>query len=306
MENNNDKEARDQRLVDLATDTLNVLKEVNMDRKWKEMERRVDAARRQYWWRQAQRVAAMLTIPLLLAVVAQYYIYNNKVEPTRWLEASTNPGMTTTVTLPDGTRVHLNSESSLSYPTHFADKQRMVSLSGEGYFEVSKNADQPFIVSTPRQLRVEVTGTHFNVEAYPEDEKVITTLIEGGVSVYCPDYNPNKKIKLSPRQKLVYAETDKSMKLFTTTGEAETAWKDGKIIFRNTPLNEALRMLEKRFNVEFIVKNPRLLTNDGFTGTFTHQRLERILEYFKISSRIKWRYVESPDIKDERSKIEIY
>ena len=81
--------------------------------------------------------------------------------------------------------------------------------------------------------------------------------------------------------------------------------ENGKIIFNNTPLDVALRMLEKRFNVTFKLKNARLKTN-AFTGTFTEQRLERILEYFKISSKIQWRYLESPDIRDERSIIEVY
>ena len=93
--------------------------------------------------------------------------------------------------------------------------------------------------------------------------------------------------------------------LYATSGESETAWKEGKIIFRNTPLEEGLRMLEKRYNVEFIIKNDRL-KGDSFTGTFTNQRLERILEYFQLSSQIRWRYLDSPNIKDEKSKIEIY
>ena len=70
-------------------------------------------------------------------------------------------------------------------------------------------------------------------------------------------------------------------------------------------LEEGLRMLEKRYNVEFIIKNNRL-KGDSFTGTFTNQRLERILEYFRLSSQIRWRYLDSPDMKDEKSKIEIY
>ena len=70
-------------------------------------------------------------------------------------------------------------------------------------------------------------------------------------------------------------------------------------------MEEGLRMLEKRYNVEFIIKNDRL-KGDSFTGTFTNQRLERILEYFRLSSQIRWRYLDSPDMKDEKSKIEIY
>lgn len=149
-------------------------------------------------------------------------------------------------------------------------------------------------------------GTHFNVEAYEDEPDVSTTLVEGHVCFHFNDRDYRvKKVVMKPGQKLVYSSTSGDVRLYATSGLSETAWKDGKIIFSNTPLEVALRMLEKRFNVTFIIKNTRLKTN-AFTGTFTEQRLERILEYFKISSKIQWRYLESPDIQDERSKIEIY
>ena len=93
--------------------------------------------------------------------------------------------------------------------------------------------------------------------------------------------------------------------LYTTSGETETSWKDGKIIFNNTSMDEVLRMLSKRFNVEFVISNKNL-KDYAFTGTFTQQRLERILEYFEISSQIKWRHLESDKIDEKRQKIEIY
>lgn len=85
----------------------------------------------------------------------------------------------------------------------------------------------------------------------------------------------------------------------------ETAWKDGKIIFYDTPMDEILRILGKRYNVEFMVSNQRI-KEYSFTGTFSTQRLERILEFFKISSRINWRYVDSENISDRKQKIELY
>ncbi|MDR0892527.1 MAG: DUF4974 domain-containing protein, partial [Mediterranea sp.] len=94
-------------------------------------------------------------------------------------------------------------------------------------------------------------------------------------------------------------------KLYLTSGETEMAWTSGKVIFRNTPLKEALRLLARRYNVEFVIKN-RKLENYSFTGTFTHQRLERILEFFRASSRIYWRYVDSDKEDDEKTVIEIY
>lgn len=305
MNNTNEKEVREQRIINLATDTLSILKQVDMDKKWGQMEHRIDAARHRQRWMRAQRIAAILAIPLLLTVLVQYIIYNKKEKETIWFEARTNPGMTTSITLPDGTLVYLNSESSLKYPAHFNGKKRAVSLSGEGYFEVSKNAKQPFMVSTPQQLQIEVTGTHFNIEAYAQDMKVKTTLTEGSVNVYYPTNNSVKKIKLAPQQKLVYTLPDKEIELLTTSGESEIAWKDNLIIFNSTPLNEALRMLEKRFNVEFIIKNEQLLT-DIYSGTFSNQQLEQILQYFTISSQIRWKHVKNPDVKSKRSYIEIY
>ena len=94
-------------------------------------------------------------------------------------------------------------------------------------------------------------------------------------------------------------------RISVTNGQAEAAWKDGKIIFDATPLPEALRMLEKRFHVRLNLRNPRLW-KEAFTGTFTTQRLERILEVFELSSGIRWRYVSNPNKAEEKTTIEIY
>lgn len=94
-------------------------------------------------------------------------------------------------------------------------------------------------------------------------------------------------------------------RISVTNGQAEAAWKDGKIIFDATPLPEALRMLEKRFHVRLILRNARL-KDEAFTGTFTTQRLERILDVFELSSGIHWRYIDNPDKSEEKTTIEIY
>ena len=106
-------------------------------------------------------------------------------------------------------------------------------------------------------------------------------------------------------QKLMYNTTSSQVKLIQTNGETETAWKDGRIVFQATPLPEALQMLEKRFNVSFVLSNDRL-REEAFNGAFTNQRLERILEIFRISSNIKWRYLDPQDTTNERTRIEVY
>ncbi len=221
------------------------------------------------------------------------------------IEVKTNPGMTTTVDLPDGTKVYLNSESSLTYPSFFSKDKRDVKLTGEAFFEVQKDPEHRFIVSGPHHTQIEVLGTSFNVEAFERDSFISTTLVEGKVRFAYQKNQQPATVDMKPGQKLMYDTTSSQVKLIQTSGETETAWKDGKIIFQATPLPEALRMLEKRFNVTFVLSNNRL-RGEAFNGSFTNQRLERILEIFKISSNIKWRYLDTGDTTNERTRIEIY
>lgn len=288
----------------LATDTLHVMKKVDPEKALSRVKSRMTGKKKTMWWEWAQRAAAVLFIPLLVTLMVQHW-GNDEQELAQMMEIKTNPGMTTSLTLPDGTLVFLNSESTLSYPSRFDGDTRNVNLQGEAYFEVAKNPEKKFIVSTPHRSQIEVLGTHFNVEAYEKENRVSATLVEGKIGFIYKCDNASKKVLMAPGQKLVYDSKDSKVQLYATSGESEIAWKEGKIIFRNTPLEEGLRMLEKRYNVEFIIKNNRL-KGDSFTGAFTNQRLERILEYFQLSSQIRWRYLDSPDITDEKSKIEIY
>lgn len=148
-------------------------------------------------------------------------------------------------------------------------------------------------------------GTSFNVEAFEKDDFVSTTLIEGKVRFNYMKNRQSTAILMKPGQKLTYDSSSSRIQLTETNGESEIAWKDGKVVFHATPLPEALRMLEKRFNVTFVLSNDRL-RSEAFTGSFSHQRLERILEIFKISSNIKWRYLDTQDTINEKTRIEIY
>ena len=251
-----------------------------------------------------QRVAAILFIPLLITFGIQN-LKPRPIEIARMNEVKTKPGKTTTDHLPDGSVVHLNSESKLSYPSFFDKDKRRVTLQGEAFFEVQKDPEHGFVISTPHETKIEVLGTSFNVEAFEEDDFVSTTLIEGKVRF---NYMKNRRViavPMKPGQKLTYDSSSSRIQLTETNGESEIAWKDGKIVFQATLLPEALRMLEKRFNVAFVLSND-YLRSEAFTGSFSHQRLERILEIFKISSNIKWRYLDTQDTMNEKTRIEIY
>ena len=293
------KMTRDIFLLYLASDTLDMARRVDSEKAFHRVKARMRSRRLKIVWLQCQRIAAILFIPLLIAYLIELFAPSD--DSMRMLEVRTNPGMTTRLILPDGTKVCLNSESSLVYPERFEGHSRQVSLQGEAFFEVNKNPDKRFVVQTPHNAQIEVLGTSFNVETFACDSFISTTLINGKVNFI----TDTRSFNLHPGEKLIYNVKNRQADVYQTTGELETSWKEGKIIFRNTPFDEALRILEKRYHVEFVIANTKY-EKDAFTGSFTGQRLERILEIFKISSGINWRYLSSEDKMGEKSKIEIY
>ena len=232
------------------------------------------------WWGWTQRIAAILSVPLLIGVLALYPGRRQPVVTAQMVEIKTNAGMTTSVLLPDSTVVHLNSESSLRYPTFFAGDVRQVELNGEAYFDVTHHPRKRFIVSTPHHSQVEVYGTSFNVEAYGNETPISTTLIKGSVGfIYKNNKGKFQKSMLSPRQKLVYSPQTGDIKCYVTSGESEISWKDGKLIFNDTPLNEVLhmawqavqcgiRIIQQRTKRLFVHRNIHPSASGAYYGIF--------------------------------------
>jgi ferric-dicitrate binding protein FerR (iron transport regulator) len=296
-------------LFGLTVDAMDVSSKVDIEKALANVRRKMTPVRKsrpgvQIWF---QRIAAILFVPLLTVLLLQHFIKDGerRAASIEWLEVNTNPGMTTRFTLPDGTSVHLNSESSLRYPSVFEGDDRTVYLKGEGYFSVTEDAERPFIVSALHGTSVRVLGTEFNMEAFEADSIISLSLIKGRVQFLYTDIG-QRQIPLIAGQKVVYKPDLHEAKISATNGRTDTAWKDGKIIFDNTPLEEALRILAKRYNTVFTIKSDEL-KQYSFTGNFDSQRLENILEIFGISSKIKWHYARQREgDANEKTEIMIY
>lgn len=266
------------------------------------MKREKPSSKYQVWFRGMQRVAAILFIPLVVSWCMLYF--DKDVQVAEMMEVRTNPGMTTSVILPDGTEVTLNSSSSLQYPSRFSEGERKVTLLGEAFFSVIKDK-KPFVVKALSGSEIIVHGTEFNIEACKESETVQTTLVSGKVSFSYLYKGEKKNLMMQPGQKVVYDIVHDKVVIKKVNIDVETSWKDGHLIFKNTPFEEVLKRLGKQFNVEFVLKNSALKQN-SFTATFTKQRLERILENFRISSNIRFKYIDDGNISTERQVIEVY
>ena len=293
----NKKLAKQIYYLSFATKTMDTLKRTDARAALKEVRGRIRRERQLQWGRWAQRAAAILAIPLLLSTLYLYYNADRQDEMS-FIEVRTNPGMITTIVLPDSSRVWLNSESYLKYPVRFAKNERNVILQGEGYFSVRKNVDSRFTVQTPHHTQIQVLGTEFNVEAYEKEDEVRYRLVSN-------EERGKKRMDLLPGEKITYNSISGEVFVSRAAVLSDISWKEGKIILYKTPIEKALRMLSKRFNVDFVITDPALKEN-SFTGTFIHQRLDRILEHFRISSGLRFRYIETTDSTQEKSKIEIY
>lgn len=190
------------------------------------------------------------------------------------------------VLLEDGTRVWLNADSKLVYPEKFARNKREVTLVGEAYFEVKKDASKPFMVQAD-EMNIRVTGTQFNVSVYPTDSVVTTTLNEGGIVISYPYAEKMGSYQMEPGQTAVYEKGSKVCKVMRNEYYQEASdWKDNKLVFRNAPLNEVLTTLSRQFDVTFDVRDKQINT---FTYNFTCKlnNLSGILEMMTAITPIK-------------------
>jgi ferric-dicitrate binding protein FerR (iron transport regulator) len=173
--------------------------------------------------------------------------------------------------LSDGTKVWLNAASSLKFPAVFTGKERNVELVGEAYFEVAKNKNMPFKVSTGK-LNIEVLGTHFNVNAYQEDDAIKTTLLEGSVKLT----TANNQAMLKPGEQATFGQ-QQQINIQSINTEEAVAWKNGYFVFNNENIQGIMKKIARWYDVE-VVYNGKIDEND-FGGTVS--RFDSVNEVLK-------------------------
>lgn len=238
------------------------------------------------------RVAAILVIPLLFAVVWMYQknssiqsAYDQVVQ-----EHQINPvtvkapmGGMVDVQLPDGTKVWLNAGSEIKYPARFSGLQREVSMVGEVFFDVQK-ADAPFVVNNPGP-QIKVYGTQFNVNAYDNEEHVIVALAEGNISL---NVN-NQEQFLKPGEVSVFNKRGRKLSIKQQSIDQFISWRSGKLIFRDATLSAITRTLERRYNAKIHIADTEI-ANYTYNAIIRGETFEQILELLTLTAPIKYTY----------------
>jgi ferric-dicitrate binding protein FerR (iron transport regulator) len=269
---------------------------------------------RKRWINLVVQAAAVLVLSLIFSGIYNSITLNNRDQS--FADHSTSPiyqeiiaacGTQAKVELADGTKVFLNSGSKLRFPQTFANQQqRKVVLDGEGYFEVTKNKEQPFVVEA-NQLNIKVLGTKFNVDAYADNPSVSVALVEGSVMIQENTGKQNKDLmELAPNQVATLNPVDQKLsKLDVRDLYKYTAWVDGRIVFFGDPIQTVVRKLANWYNVDIVISDKKL-ENYRFTGTFINEPLEQILNILSMTSQMTYTIepiVKQPDNSISKRKI---
>lgn len=240
-------------------------------------------------------ICASVASVILLCVVVGYgcylFGYNASYSELEQAYVVVNAplGTTTKVELPDKSQVVLNAGSSLKYPSFF-QKQRIVSLVGEGFFDVEKS-EIPFMVQT-ENLSIKVLGTRFNLRAYENEEHTHVTLEEGVVEVFTNMQN-NESLLLLPDQQFVLNHQTGELKRESVNATEYLMWQKGDLVFKDISLADIAKNLERKFNIHIQI-NDSDLNNERYYVTFEHnENLDQILAL--LSYKRKWTYTKNED-----------
>jgi len=210
---------------------------------------------------------------------------SKEAEIVKIIEKETEKGQKLNLSLSDGSKVKLNADSRLSMPEKFSDSLRVVELNnGEAFFEIARNEQKPFIVRS-QNVMVEVLGTSFNVNAYPDQEILSVAVTKGKVSVKTLD--STQQIYLLPGEVFYFNTTSGMKRKSTFDQEKLLAWKNGVLLFEDANIEEVISKLELWYGVGFKIKGT-MINKRKFNGRFENEPLKTILEALSFSSQLKY------------------
>ena len=241
------------------------------------------------------KIAATIVILVSMGMGLNHYYSNTsatvKTASIVYKTKETSWGQKASITLPDGSVVRLNSGSKITFPEKFSDTLRAVTLEGEAFFDVVKDKNKPFII-TSNNLTTTVLGTTFNVEAYQDETNIKVTLATGKVAIDAE----GKNALLIPSEQMVFNKKNKHISTQKVDVHKYLEWKDGVLRFENENLGDAVKKLEKWYNVTIVFENKNL-SNCTFTGIFKNERLQTILEHIVfVKKNVAYKFISEREI----------
>ncbi|MGQ8335344.1 FecR family protein [Sunxiuqinia sp. A32] len=246
------------------------------------------------------RVAAILFVPVLIASILFFYKMKNEFGTDQFaMQKISNPlGIRSEIVLPDGSKVWLNAESTISYRIPFDRKTRNVKLIGEAFFDVQKDEHKPFEVES-ENVSVTVLGTRFNYKAFPEDTVVEVVLEEGKVRLNSIDQKVGGEVIMKPGERAVVNKATYQTELAAEDINKFIGWHEGKLIFDDSPLSDVAKRLERWFGIEVKIADPEIM-NNRISTTFENESLRQIVTMLELASPISIKLIPANQDKTSR------
>lgn len=270
-----------------VSDRINDAAGIDVERSLRQFKRCMHAGRRISLRRSAVRIAAAAVIAavLLAGGLTTVLLSKRLAQP---VTVVTQLGERSQVVLPDGTKVWLNSSSSVEYVAPFFSRQRRVKMEGEAYFEVEHDRRAPFVVST-NGLDIEVLGTRFNIRNDDNEHRVTTVLLEGAVKAYASG-REQASVRLHPAQQLVFDTRTHAMRLTDCpSAERSINWIDGRFCFEHDTFGEIVAELKRYYNVDIRFMDNRL-RDMRFSGNFrVEDGIYHIMSVLQLTYKFNYR-----------------
>ena len=270
-----------------VSDRINDAAGIDVERSLRQFKRRMHAGRRISLRRSAVRIAAAAVIAavLLAGGLTTVLLSKRLAQP---VTVVTQLGERSQVVLPDGTKVWLNSASSVEYVAPFFSRERRVKMDGEAYFEVQHDAQAPFVVST-NGLDIKVLGTRFNIRNDDSDHRITTVLLEGAVKAYASG-REQASVRLHPAQQLVFDTRTHAMRLTDCpSAERSINWIDGRFCFEHDTFGEIVAELKRYYNVDIRFMD-EALRSERFSGDFrVEDGIYHIMSVLQLTYKFNYR-----------------
>lgn len=239
------------------------------------------------------KYAAIILLALFVGTLININ-WKKEVSEPLFSEINVPLGQMSNITLYDGTQVWLNSGTSLKYTNDFGDKNRKIFLDGEAFFKVKHN-EIPFVVHL-KNCEIEVLGTSFNARSYADENVSEVTLVEGSVKMNT--FSGNEIVRLKPSEQITVSEDFKSNCLKTVDTGFYKSWTEGKIVFHEERLADIVLRMERWYNVEIRLENPKI-GDLSFSGTILKNKpFDQITRAFEILLPVKIEYKNKMGEKD--------
>lgn len=264
--------------------------EVEVNKEWERLfssieEKDIPKMKTRRQFLQYMKYAAAVLLGVSVSLTMSYLANQEDSSIVGNYKLVTSKGEKSYLQLPDGTKVWLNSCTTLEYAENYGHSNRDIYLDGEAYFEVAKNKDLPFVVKTSG-IDVKALGTAFNISAYMEDSRLITTLFNGKVAVQ-PTLT-KQEVLLEPNQVAVYDKSRNRIEVMPYDKKQFAQWRGGFLSFEMMHLQDITKLLERNYNVVFRYENQGI-KNLKFSGSFrNNEDLSEILNVIKTNTGIRY------------------